>query len=161
MEMNLDRRKAINVTELDKENFLKSVLTDRPFEEEVSLMNGALLLKLRAMTVQENADVSAQVKLDRKASIAEETDSYYITLSTYRLALCLVSINGEQFSDITKASYKPKNETETYVAARARLCLTWHTAKLAAYLDAFGSFDAKLIKLSSEVQSPNFWTASA
>lgn len=156
-----DRAGRVVITDEDKERFFKSVLSDKCYEETVSLFDGQLKVKFRAMTVQENSDVVGQIEQDKKLNIANDTDAYYVTISCYRLAMCLVSVDDKQYSSVTKDNFSPSSENDTYVLARTKTILSWSTSKLSAYLDAFQSFENKLVKLTSEVQTLNFWKASA
>lgn len=161
IETDHERVKKVNITEDDKERFLKCILTDQPYEELVSLFDDQLLVKFKAMTVQENSDVVMQVVADKANGIAGDTDAYFITLASYRLGLCIVSINDKPFSDIKKNNYTPKDADDTYVIARSKLFLGWSTYKLSVFLDAFQKFEHKVLELTKEVQTQNFWKASA
>ena len=153
--------KKIEITDTDKENYLKSILTDSPYEESAELFDGQLKVRFRGMSVQENNDVVAQIIKDRENGVAGENDAYFITISTYRLALALVSIGDKEYSSVTKENFKPADPDDTYVLARMAPIRAWSTAKLSIFLDAFRAFEAKQLKLTSEVQTSNFWKASA
>jgi hypothetical protein len=160
-EYNTENFKPDMITDKDKENFMKSVLTDKPYEEKISLFDGELRLALKTMSVEENNDVVRQISLDRDKEIAENTDAYFITISTYRLALCLTSINGEPFSSISKKDFVETDDGVSYVRARAKTIREWPTFKLSAFLAAFSGFESKVVELTNSVQSRNFWKASA
>lgn len=153
--------KTVNISDEDKENFYKSILADKPYEEVVSLFDDRIKLKFKSLTVQENNDVVNQIGVDRKAGLAAETDAYLITIAGYRLALGLVSIDDKPYSNISRDNFTALKDNETYLAARSKPMSLWSTAKMSAFLDAFRTFESKLIKLTSEVQNPNFWKASA
>ena len=142
----ITRAGKIIITEEDKERFFKSILSDKCYEETMSLFDGQLKVKFRAMTVQENSDVVGQIELDKKDGIANETDSYYITISCYRLAMCLVSVDDKQYSSVTKENFSASTENDTYILARVKTISSWSTSKLSAYLDAFQAFENKLVK---------------
>jgi hypothetical protein len=161
IETNYDVPREPEISSDDKENFFKSILADRPYEEALTLFGGKLSLVFRAMTVQENTDIVNQIVADRKHGTASDTDAYFITISTYRLAMCLVSVDSVPYSDITKENFKKSDDADSYVLARARPMAHWSTSKLSIYLDAFRNFESKLVKLSGEVQNSNFWKASA
>jgi hypothetical protein len=160
IEMGRESIKNVTISQEDKERFFKSIMSDTPYEETISLFDNQFKIKLRSMTVEENSDVVNQIVADRKNEIAQDNDAYFITISTYRLALSLLSVNGIDFSSITKENFSPTTEKETYILARAAVMTRWTTTKLSVFLDAFQAFEAKVLKLSSEVQSPNFWKAS-
>jgi hypothetical protein len=113
------------------------------------------------MTVQENTDVVNQIVADRKAGVAADTDAYFITVTTYRLGVCLLTIDDNPYCTVTKETFVPFTDNDTYVLARCKSMRSWSTARLAVFIDAFKKFESKLIKLTGEVQTPNFWKASA
>ena len=158
--MSRELPKTVKITEEDKEKFFKSVLSDQPYTEEFNLFDGQYKIKLKSLSVQENTDVVSQIVADKAQGVAAENDAYFITISTYRLAQSLVSINGAQYSDIDKATFKTEDPGETYVLARSKTMTSWSTAKLSLFLDAFSVFESRLIKLTNEVQTLNFWKAS-
>jgi hypothetical protein len=161
IEMNTESIKTIEVSQEEKERFLKSIISDTPYEEVVHLFDKQLKARFKVLTVTENNDVVAQVMQDKKNGVAADTDAYLITLSAYRLALALVSVDDKPYSTITKDSFSPSHVDDSYILARARLIFSWSTSKLSVFLDAFQKFEAKVIKLTSEAQNPNFWKASA
>jgi hypothetical protein len=161
IEMDTTEQKDMVISSEDKERFFKSILADKPYDETVDLFDGQLKLTFRAMTVAENTDVVNQIVADRKNNTASDTDAYFVTISTYRLAMSLVSVDSQPYSLISKEGFTSPIDNDTYVLARARLMTQWSTPKLSMYLDAFSRFERKLVKLSSEVQNPNFWKASA
>jgi hypothetical protein len=159
--MNTSRTPSVSISEEDKERFFKSVLSDKPYEEVFGLFDNQIKVKFRAMTVSENNDVVNQIVADRKTGLAAENDAYLITITTYRLGLSLISVDDKPYSSVIKDGFTVFAENDSYVLARARPMQSWATAKLAVFLDAFQSFESKLVKLTQEVQNPNFWKASA
>jgi hypothetical protein len=153
--------KTPELTDEDKEKFLKAVLTDQPFQETVNLFDGQLKVTFKTMSVEENNDIVNQIAKDKEHGIAENTDAYFITISTYRLALCLLSIDDKDYSDIVKSSFKSEDAAITYIRSRSLKVREWPTFKLSAFLDAFNKFEAKVVKLTNAVQQQNFWKASA
>lgn len=152
--------KPPELTDQEKEDFFKAVLTDTPYTRTVPLFDGKMNITLRTMSVEENNDIVEQIANDRKNGIAENSDAYFITISTYRLALCLIDIDGVEFSPIKKETFKETKTGETYVRARSLKVREWPTFKLSAFLDAFNQFEAKVVKLTNGVQQQNFWKAS-
>ena len=149
------------ISEKDKENFFKSVIGDIPFKETISFFGGRMTMTLQTMTVSQNSDIVQQINNDKDQGLAENNDAYFITIAMYRLAVCLVDIDEKQFSDIDKATFKESTEGVTYIRARSELMREWPTFKLSAMLDAFNEFESKVVKLTKEVKTENFWTASA
>lgn len=161
IELDQSKVPVVDITAEDKERFFKSILADKPYEEVISLFDGQVKVKFKSMTVQENTDVVNQIVSDRKLGIAADNDAYFITIATYRMAICLVSIDDVQYSTTTKENFVPFTENDSYILARSKPMRSWSTARLAVLIDAFKNFEAKLVKLTTEVQTPNFWKASA
>ena len=153
--------KMPDISEEDKERFFKCLMVDEPYEETIALLNGSFKVRFRAMTVSENTDVVNQVVSDRRLGIAADHDAYFITISAYRMGISLLSVDVKTYSSITKDNFTASSEDDSYVLARSKLMLSWPTAKLSVFLDAYQIFESKLIKLASEVQNPSFWKASA
>jgi hypothetical protein len=160
-EHNVENVKPDEISDIDKENFFKSVLTDKPYEEKINIFGDQLSIVLRTMSVSENNDVVNQISLDREKGLAENTDAYFITISTYRLALSLVLIEDKPFSEISKESFTTTNDGVSYVRARAAIMQGWPTFKLSAFLDVYNAFEKKVIALTRAVKDQNFWKASA
>lgn len=161
IELDQTRVPTIDISVEDKERFFKSILADKPYEEVISLFDDQVKVRFRSMTVQENTDVVNQIVADRKQGIAADNDAYFITVSTYRMGLCLLTIDDNPYCTVTKENYVPFTENDTYVLARSKPMRSWSTARLAILIDAFKKFEGKLVKLTSEVQTQNFWKASA
>lgn len=159
--MQAEKIKNTEITDVEKENFFKSILADKPYEENMSLFDGQFLVSFKTMTVKENSDIVRQIELDRKAERAADSDVYMITIATYRLAMSTIKIDGTAFSNISSDNHTPSDEFDSYVAARAATVQSWSTSKLSILLDAFQKFESKVIKLTNEVQTVNFWKASA
>ena len=161
IELDQTRVPAVDISAEDKERFFKSILADKPYEEVISLFDGQVKVRFRAMTVQENTDVVNQIVVDRKQGVAADNDAYFITIATYRMGLCLMTIDDNPYSSVTKENFVPFTENDSYVLSRSKPMRNWSTARLAILIDAFKQFESKLVKLTSEVQTQNFWKASA
>jgi hypothetical protein len=160
IEMNPESVKNVVISDADKERFFKSILADKPYEEVFQLFDGQIKVRFRSITVQENTDVVNQIVADRKNGVAADNDAYFITITAYRLGLALVSIDDVEYSTITKDTFSPMTEKDTYILGRSKLLLSWSTPKLSMFIDAFQQFEKKLVTLTAEVQTPNFWKAS-
>ena len=153
----------IKITEAEKEEFFKCFLADKPYQEELELFGGKFKVKFKTLTINENEQVVAQVQLDQKNGEARNDDMYFITISTYRLAIALTDINGAAFQpEIDKravALQASDNENITLVKARSAIFKNWPAYKLTAIVEAFSKFEKKVIKLTKETLDANFWTA--
>lgn len=152
---------SVEITQGEKEKFFKCVVSDSPYTDIIELFDGQMTVEFRSMTIQENNDVIAQIVADKAAGTAADTDAYFITIAAYRLSQCLVNIDGKPVKLPSKDTFLTGvGSTDTYVAFRAKALKNWSTFKLAAFLDAFRLFEAKVLKLTGEVQSKDFWKAS-
>jgi hypothetical protein len=133
-------------------------MSDRPYEETLTRMGGHLKLKFRTMTVQQNNDVYRQIELDKTAGIAKNEDNYLITIMQYRLAQCLVSVNGKLFEEEVDADTEDEGYV-SYVKKKAEVFKSWQVHTLSIVLEAFGVFEKRVMKLTEETRSPDFYAA--
>lgn len=86
----------IEVTDLDKEDFLASVLGGTRFERRFSLMGGKVVLRFRSMLAEENRLVHRQLVLDQESKDVVTSSEWFLRLMEYRLACSLERVeNGE------------------------------------------------------------------
>lgn len=150
---------TIKITDEEKEQFFKSFLSDKPFEETVSLFGGKQTLKFRYLTLQQNDDILKQINKDKDNGVADNTDAYFIRLSCYRFLLALVEVDKEPFlPDINEDT--DTDEKITYVGLRADAVKDWSAYKVSAYLDVFNLFEKKVLELAKQVLDENFWKAA-
>lgn len=151
----------VTLTEEEKTDFFKCFLADTPYSETVTLFNGKIKVVFRTLTIEENDDLFRQIDMDVKADKSRKDDSYLGTIAQYRLGLSLVSINGTPFCpEITKEDVEEnKEEALTYVSARAATIKKWSVQKVVAITDAYSSFEKKVIKLTENALTEDFWPA--
>ena len=154
--------KELTITDVEKDEFFRCFLEDESYTEEVSLFAGKFKVKFKTLTINENNEILTQIKLDEKAGTAEETDQYFITISMYRLGLALIAVNGVPFNtDANPQAVALSQDTDlTLTKLKAEVFKDWPTYKLTAVIDAFRTFEQKVIKLTAEVTDPNFWKAA-
>jgi len=86
----------IEVTDLDKEDFLASVLGGTRFERRFSLMGGKVVLRFRSMLAEENRLVHRQLVLDQESKDVVTPAEWFLRLMEYRLACSLERVeNGD------------------------------------------------------------------
>ncbi len=145
---------AIKLTDQEKENFLKALLSDTPYSETVP---GKFSLKVKTLTVNENADVINQITLDQENDRAKSNDAYFVRINAYRLALSLIEINGIPFLPlVTKESFPTTADGRSYISQRAETVLAWQEFKLGLAIDLFREFERKVQALMQAVQDPSF-----
>jgi len=152
----------VKVSDEDKLSFFKAFLSDQPFELTETMMEGKISLKFRSLTTDENMHIFDQLRKEQVAGLLTNDANYLTQLTCYRLALSLQKINDDLFSDITLENGVTPANAEidgSYVAKRAAKVKTWPVFKLTAFAEAFKSFEDKLIYLTKEVQTENFWPA--
>jgi len=152
--------KDINVTDVEKEQFLKAVMTNKPFTAIDSMFDGQFRVKFKSLSIEEAQDVFTQLRRDQLNQEIVTDANYMMALTNYRLGLAITEFNDEPYNEkVNKASYKPKDEHDSYVKQRASEFLQWPVFKLSALAEAFKAFEEKLLYLTKEIQTPNFWKA--
>lgn len=154
----------VEVTEKQKENFFKAFLSDTPYQEEFSLLNGSYRVVLRAMTNRENSELLKQIAYDRDQNRIDGVNDYYFTrVGQYRLALTIVSINEVPFLTEINSQTNPwdKKNGVSYISARADTFADWSMPKLAAVQGLLAEFDQRVITLVDAVSKSDFWKAGA
>lgn len=148
----------VEISEGDKEKFFKSFLADSPYTEEYLLFGGKAKVVFNTLTVAQNNEVYTQIKYDREQGVAKDDDSYLIRVITYRLGLGITSIEGIPFKKFSV----PEDQQDkcTIAGMTATQFGKWNSFKLAAYLDAFRKFEAKVTQLTMAVHEPDFWKAA-
>jgi hypothetical protein len=94
----LDELPAINgiieVTEQDKQDYLRAVLNDEPVVFKISLCGESVKVKLRARTAWEQSLVYEAVFQDQEMKIVNEFRQGVIQLQKYSAVLMVQEING-------------------------------------------------------------------
>ena len=153
-------RVNVDVSDADKEKFFKCFLTDETFTEEYSLFNNKAKIEFRSLTVQDNNDIFRQISLDSDKGLTRNEQAYFVTITLYRFALSIKTINGEKF---VEPAFKEKFEEEpgiSYIKHLVETKVKWQGFKLQAYLEEFRKFESKIAKLTEAVQDPSFWNAA-
>lgn len=148
---------VINLTADEKDKFFKSFLSDKPYIESFSLMNGAFNVTFKTLSVAENGEVLRQVNKDQEGGTAKNNDSYFIQIMLYRLGLSIVAINNEPF----EALLGPNKDEDSNVLHRSKIFSTWPIYKLVGLQTVFRTFENKVLKLTSCLEDPDFWKANA
>lgn len=148
---------AIKLTAEEKDKFFKSFLSDKPYIETYSLMNGAFNVTFKTLSVAENGEVLRQVNRDQDSGSAKNNDSYFIQIMLYRLGLSIVSINGEAFELLLDKN----KDDDSDVLHRSKVFSTWPVYKLVGLQTVFRAFENKVLKLTSCLEDPDFWKANA
>lgn len=146
-------QKEPSITEQDKEDFLKSVLSDQPFTKEITLYGGSFKMVLKTLSVAESQEIFNQITTDRNKGLADSTDSYFVTLSLYRLALSLVSIDNKPFTFTV-------GEDETKLEAGKQYFDKWNGHKLGAIIEAYNGFQDTVAYLATKASDTSFWKAA-
>jgi hypothetical protein len=146
------------LTEVEKENFFKAFLADKPYVAEETLFNGKVQLKFSSLSVKQNNTIMLQMQYDREQNIAQNTDAYLIRVIQYRIAASLVEIDHNAFApELTEANI-PNNQKEgsTYLLKRLEIMANWPLYKVSSLTDAFNRFEKKLRALTEESFKTNF-----
>lgn len=154
-------KEEFTISEEDKQNFFKAFLSDTPYSEEMALFDGQFKLKFRTMTTRETTAVYDQLRQSQSNLELTNDPNYIVTMTNFRLAISLIEIDGVPFNqDITLENYKPKDEYDSYIKARAEKFKNWPIFKLSGVIEAFKAFEHKVVSLTDAIQTENFWRAA-
>ena len=152
--------KDVKVTEEEKLEFYKVFLADKPYQSTESLFDGKFKITFSSLSAKQTKDIFEQLRKDQLVDEVTTDANYMMTLTNYRLGQAVVSINDEPFApELALGKYKPKNENDSYVKAKGAVFGEWSVFKLSAVADAFKKFEDKLVYLTREIQTENFWAA--
>lgn len=148
-----------NISEEDKIEFFKCFLADKPYIETRTLFDGKFNLKFTTLTTKQTTDVYDQLRQAQLNDELTNDPNYLVTMTSYRMGLSLLEVNGQQFSTTTFDNYKPENPKDSYVKERAKLFKDWPIFKLSAVAEEFKAFEHKVVALTDAIQKENFWKA--
>lgn len=150
----------IEISDKEKETFLKAVLSDEPVRLPVSLYNGKFILDLRSRSSFEQKRVFDVLALDRKENVYDPADlAMMITRMHYYLgALMVERINGELFSELKLEPGKDvAADAKIMRDAAAKLFEKMGTVRWTSILNALRIFEHKCARLNSEAANEGFW----
>lgn len=159
----LDELPAINgvieVTEQDKQDYLRAVLNDEPVIFTIDMCGGKVKVKLRARTAWEQSLVYEAVFQDQEMKIVNEFRQGVIQLQKYSAVLMVQEINGRLFST---EKFDKKNDDWQKDVDKLRELVTERIdsmdgAKLTLVLNALRIFEFKLARIGTQCLSGNFW----
>lgn len=138
----------VPVTEEDKLQFFKAMLSDQAFISIQDLLGGSLTVEFKALTVDDNMLIYDQLKKDQYNNAINNDSNYLTALTCYRLALSLQKINGEPLFESTD------------LLSRAAIIRKWPVFKVSGITEAFKSFEDKIVTLTNAISDANFWQAA-
>ncbi|WP_394999303.1 hypothetical protein [Acinetobacter sp.] len=150
----------VKVTEDEKIEFYKSFLSNKAYTGTEYLFDKQFNITFKSLTVKETMAVFDQLRKDQLSNYINTDSNYMMALTNYRLGIAIVTMNDEDFQpDITKEDYKPANGDDSYIKARAEIFNDWPAFKLGALAEAFRTFEDKVVYLTKEIHTPDFWKA--
>lgn len=81
----------------EKQSFLQSILGQKPYVREYSLLGGALTVRFRTLTVKEIDVIYHQVFLERERGTIQTIDDYWERINRYRLYLQTCQVASATF----------------------------------------------------------------
>lgn len=159
-EINKPKETDTAITEEMKLSFFKAFLSDTPYERTYSLFDNQFTVTFKTMTAKQMRDVFDQLRQSQINDELTNDPNYLVTLTSYRLAVSLASVNNVPFGTaIDEDTYVPADQFDSYIKAKAALLKTWPIFKLGAITEAFRSFEKEVVTLTEAVQTQNFWKA--
>jgi hypothetical protein len=109
------QRFEVDITELDKQDFLSAVLGGTRFERRFELMGGRMVLVFRSLLAEENRAIQRQLVLDQEAKVFVTTDEWLLRMMEYRLACSLDRVeagNGRVLHQVPTLAEMPHTPPE-------------------------------------------------
>lgn len=150
----------IEISEAEKELFLKAVLNDAPVRLTVKLYHGKLSVEMRSRSSFEQKRVFDILKEDQKDGLFTEGDlAMMVTRMHYYLgALMIERINGELFSETQIPVGKTLDEDKTRMReVVAKLFEGMSSIRWTSVLNALRIFEHKCARMNSEAANEGFW----
>jgi hypothetical protein len=150
-------QKAIELTDLEKETFLKSVLHDEPFELPITTGYGLTFVFKTRTTTEQKLIISA-VEAHEPSSQYGLADSFTLA-QKYLMVTSLKEIAGETFPtfDLLPHKNKPAKEIKELLDEALETHLEWDELKWNIAFMALATFEGKKQKLLDESFNENFW----
>jgi hypothetical protein len=152
--------KDIACTDMEKELFLKAVLTDSPIRLPIMFYNGKLKIEIRSRTVHEQRRCFDAVEMDKKDGLfgAEDLAMAVTRLHYYLAALMVERYDGQLFSELTIPTGNPVTDD----VQKMRKFVTeklegMNQLKWSTILNALRIFEHKCSRLNTEAANEDFW----
>lgn len=161
----LDRADPEDPSDVDKANFVQSILGQIPFKKAYSLLNDKLVVEFRTLTSEESDLVFTQASYDAQQLQISDEGKYFRTIADYRLCLGLACI---KFQDKTTRFPESLDDWKLDAPKDRNTKLKPLTIKLysselkleslrRAISTQFFRFQRLVEKLEAHVDSPDFW----
>jgi hypothetical protein len=161
-----DRPDPEELSEVDKGNFVQSILGQIPFRKRYKLLGGNVLIEFRNLDSYESDIIWMQTSLDAKAGDILDEAKYIRTLADYRmclgLALVKIGSNTYKFPDsLEEWNLDPKSPTKGLKELVAQIYKTALKSESLRHAVAsqFFRFQRLVERLEAHVDRPDFWKA--
>ena len=160
MEEAIPRGHRVEVSDLERDLYLKAVLTDEPIRLVIEVLGGNLKLEFRSRTMHEQERILSVVRQDVRDKLIQEGDAAlaYTRLQQYCVCLQLRRINEDHFSDLVlPAESSFDKDRDTLRAAFLQLHPKMSQLRWNAIYDGLVTFESKCRQLSEESLNTDFW----
>ena len=150
----------IEVSDNDKQNYLRAILNDKPVVFTISLCGGEVEIKVRARTAWEQSLVYEAVFQDQEMKIVNEFRQGIIQLQKYSAALMEQSIDGRLFSNEVFEKKSDSSWEDDIKRLRELVDEKFENmdgSKVTLILNALRIFEWKLARISTQCLTGNFW----
>jgi hypothetical protein len=159
------------ITDLDKLNFVQSVLGGQRFRQERLLFGGQLKLVFRSLTSREVDMAFRQIVVDAQSDLknrlVNDTPFYWRNLMTYRMIMSIEKIESDvngtiEVPPIEEIESDPPKFPDTklvevFDAVIEQVCPTEQLRSIIGH--AYNEFQAVCDKLQVMAENPDFWKA--
>lgn len=170
----LKRKDLVQVTDLDKYDFVQSILGGIKFKKEYLLFDGKYKLTFRALTSKESDLAYRQIVIDGQTDFQSRvmggTDFYWRNLQAYRMVMSLESIESVQYGRIELPTIEEAEIEFEGKTLQSKLIPFLHhvldnhlpmESMRVVVGHAHYEFQALCDKLQVMAESPTFWKAIA
>lgn len=153
----------VELTDKERENFFKAFLSDSQYVGEEVIFDGQMTIKFRTLSTDETMEIYDQMRDDQISGRLTSDANYLTKLTSYKLGASLMSANNVLFMpEVIRENFPvhtDKFEKENYLTKRSKQITSWPNFKFAGYIEAYRIFENKVLQLTKEIQTENFWKA--
>jgi hypothetical protein len=149
----------VEITDSDKEMFLKAVLNDESVILDIPFCNGGIVFKVRSKTSWEQTlayEATVQSRLNEK-----ELDYYQslLQLQKYGATLQILAINGTPMANLkyNEPGDDWQKQVDELLSASKKYIESIDSAKSSLILNALRLFEYKVAKMSAACNTADFW----
>lgn len=153
----------VKISDVDKEDFLISVLGNMRFRKTYELFGGKMIVHFRSVTAEENEQIYRQIALDQQSGVIETRGEWIVKLLDYRMGCALEKVtsgDGKIIHEFPELDTTKKDKDQTAILPQfdllAKTILAQEATRrlLGVHLREFSRLTEALEAMALE---PSFW----